>query len=101
MTMLLTITCRKKDSIEEENTDDDLKPDRTKEMMMSPAQRAAIEKIREGQMTPANQSETIDDAISNWGAVQKIERASRIRRKNFTSGNHCQTTNARVLILKR
>ncbi|VDM09856.1 unnamed protein product [Wuchereria bancrofti] len=25
-------------------------------------------------MIPANQSETIDDAISNWGTVQKIER---------------------------
>uniref|UniRef100_A0A8R1TQQ3 Uncharacterized protein n=1 Tax=Onchocerca volvulus TaxID=6282 RepID=A0A8R1TQQ3_ONCVO len=73
ITVLLTITCRKKDSFDEENEDEALKPQMNSEVMKSPAQQAAIEKIREGQMTPAGQNQTIDDAISNWGAVQKVE----------------------------
>ncbi|OZC09041.1 hypothetical protein X798_03972 [Onchocerca flexuosa] len=73
ITVLLIITCCKKDSIDEENADEALKPQISSEITKSPAQQAAIEKIREGQMTPAGQNQTIDDAISNWGAVQKVE----------------------------
>uniref|UniRef100_A0AAF5RU63 Uncharacterized protein n=1 Tax=Wuchereria bancrofti TaxID=6293 RepID=A0AAF5RU63_WUCBA len=51
-----------------------LKPKVSKETIKSPAQKRAIAKIKQGEMIPANQSETIDDAISNWGTVQKIER---------------------------
>uniref|UniRef100_A0A1I7VQ47 Uncharacterized protein n=1 Tax=Loa loa TaxID=7209 RepID=A0A1I7VQ47_LOALO len=50
-----------------------LKPKVSREIMKSSAQRRAIAKIREGQMTPASEGETVDDAISNWGNVQKVE----------------------------
>ncbi|VIP00042.1 Uncharacterized protein BM_BM1122 [Brugia malayi] len=59
----------------------ELKPKVSKETIKSPAQRRAIAKIREGEMIPANQSETIDDAISNWGAVQKVERKLPLKKK--------------------
>uniref|UniRef100_A0A1I8EXB3 Uncharacterized protein n=1 Tax=Wuchereria bancrofti TaxID=6293 RepID=A0A1I8EXB3_WUCBA len=98
ITILLITTCCKKLSTEESDTDvrginvyiqsafvqsakfqlnilhQDLKPKVSKETIKSPAQKRAIAKIKQGEMIPANQSETIDDAISNWGTVQKIER---------------------------
>uniref|UniRef100_A0A915PPD5 Uncharacterized protein n=1 Tax=Setaria digitata TaxID=48799 RepID=A0A915PPD5_9BILA len=72
-TVLLATTCFKRDSLEEEDSAEDLRPKPSQEVMKSPAQKAAIAKIRQGQMMPANQNETVDDAISNWGNVQKIE----------------------------
>ncbi|KAK6113944.1 hypothetical protein QQG55_53840 [Brugia pahangi] len=81
ITMLLITTCCKKLSTEENNTVQELKPKVSKETIKSPAQRRAIAKIREGEMIPANQSETIDDAISNWGAVQKVERKVPLKKK--------------------
>ncbi|VDN83124.1 unnamed protein product [Brugia pahangi] len=74
ITMLLITTCCKKLSTEKSDTVQELKPKVSKETIKSPAQRRAIAKIREGEMIPANQSETIDDAMSKWEAVQKVER---------------------------
>ncbi|VDK89172.1 unnamed protein product [Litomosoides sigmodontis] len=70
---LITMCCRKGLS-EESSIDRNLKPKVSREVMNTPEQRNAIKKIKEGQMTAANENETVDDAVSNWGAVQKMER---------------------------
>ncbi|EFO17647.2 hypothetical protein LOAG_10849 [Loa loa] len=81
ITVLLITTCCKKGSAEESETDRNLKPKVSREIMKSSAQRRAIAKIREGQMTPASEGETVDDAISNWGNVQKVEGDHMVRQK--------------------
>lgn len=71
---LLTTTCCNRDSSSEELSDHGaVKPKVSKEVFKTPEQKAALAKIKAGKMRPANQNETVEEAESNWGAVQKIE----------------------------
>uniref|UniRef100_A0A914ZXQ4 Uncharacterized protein n=1 Tax=Parascaris univalens TaxID=6257 RepID=A0A914ZXQ4_PARUN len=53
--------------------DDGLNVEPKERKPQTEVEKAAVEAIEQGQMREANDNETIEDAVSNWGKIQKIE----------------------------